>query len=166
LTQELADQIRALAMSGFGLFLLEWLSTLLMLPWTFRLGIPVARRTTRLSGPIAAAGRSFTTDNVVVRAVPDGYWVFRRVFRLFEASTPFPIRGTLRIAGQELTAVGRQPIGGLVFLGAWCVLAGSLIGPLGFALMYGISWLFERARFDEEYDEICRRLRVGPWERA
>jgi hypothetical protein len=68
----------------------------------------------------------------------------------FKIHTPFPIKGSLRWAGDQATVVGRIPLFTTLFLAAWLVgwtaaavmmplAAGGVLAGLGFLLL---GWAF------------------------
>jgi hypothetical protein len=138
------------AVAGWTLFMAEYISTLLMLPWTFRFGLPVWRREL----PVGSLRTLLDTENVTVKGVGPSEWVFRRKFSLFDFQSPFPIRGSIRNGRRGTVVVGRQPVGGGLFLLGWAVFMGAPVGPLAAVGMYAVSWLIERARFDQAWREL------------
>jgi len=148
--EELFQVAQLVAVTGWVLLAAEYISTLLMLPWTFRIGVPVWRR--HLKGPIADLPRE--TENAVVRQVTPSEWVFRHRFSIFGFHSPFPIRGTVQRSSRETAVVGKQPLGGALFLLGWAVFMGLPFGLLPAAGMFALSWLIEHARFERAWQEV------------
>ena len=146
----LYEVAQGVAVAGWVLFASEYISTLLMLPWTFRFGLPVRR----LEVSVGSLPAFFDTENVTVKGVGPSEWVFRRKFSFFDVQTPFPIRGSIKNGSRGAVVVGRHPVGGGLFLLGWAVLMGAPVGPLAAAGMYAVSWLIERARFDQAWREL------------
>ena len=150
MTDGLYQVAQVVAVAGWVLFLAEYTSTLLMLPWTFRFGLPVWRREL----PVGSLRAFLSTENVTVKGVGPSEWVFRRKFSLFDFQSPFPIRGSIQDSPRGIVAVGRQPVGGGLFLLGWAVFMGPPVGPLAAVGMYAVSSLIERARFDQAWREL------------
>lgn len=150
MTSHLYQLAQVVAVVGWVLMAVEYISTLLMLPWTFRFGIPVWRR--ELS--TATSEVPADTENAVVKIVTPSEWVFRHKFSLFGFQSPLPIRGTVRRGAQGITVTGRQPLGGALFLFGWAVFMGLPFGLLLAGGFYLLASLIERARFERAWDEL------------
>jgi hypothetical protein len=150
---ELGDTtLRALAAGGWSLLVIESLSGLLMLEWTFRVGIRVWRQDVPTAASLAQT--DFVTSKVKVKHVAPGRWIFRRKETLFGFHSPFPIRGTIEADDGRVRVVGRHPVGGVLFLLAFGLLALPIGGPLIVVVFYGISWMMEQARFEQDWREV------------
>ena len=160
MTRDVAQIAQVVALAGLLLLVVEYISTLLMLPWTFRFGLPIVRRELHAS----SVGVPADSENAVVKQVSQTEWVFRHKFPFFGFQSPFPIRGSMRRTAQRLTVVGTQPVGGALFLLGWAAFMRFPVGPLLAAAMYLLSWLIEQARFERAWQEVSKG--AGPRHQA
>jgi hypothetical protein len=146
----LYEVAQVVAVAGWGLLATEYISTLLMLPWTFRFGLPIWRREL----PVGSLPALLDTENVAVKGVGPSAWIFRRKFSFFDVHSPFPLRGSIENRPRGTVVVGRHPVGGGLFLLGWAMFMGAPVGPLAAVGIYAVSWLIERARFDQAWREL------------
>ena len=151
------EQLDICFIVGACLYALEWVSALFMLPWTYRVGLPVVRR--KAAAPMGAPSEvSGTLSEVRLRALGLNRWIFRHAVDLFGLHTPFPIRSSATFVGGQLEVVGRVPLGGVVALASLALGIGGWIGALGAAVFLAVSWVIEEPRFDRDYMVVSRAL--------
>jgi hypothetical protein len=137
--------------------LVEWIASLLMMPWAFRLGLPVVR--CRVPAPEGAlASCPAVPPTMKLRAAGPSEWIFRHAASLSNWQAPIGIVSTAVLSGRELRFVGRAPLGLVIAVAALAASIGhwSAWACAGAACV--IAWLIERPRFESEAIHVARAL--------
>jgi hypothetical protein len=157
--------VGAVAAAAWVLAAAEWVATLALASWAYRLGPTVLREIHPLPVPREGAEGRWETENAVARLVPPALCLFRFRVRLFGFTlhTPFLVKGTVRWQDSGAVVEGRIPLFPLVFLAMWligCTVGGAMLATesetfwVGIGLL-AIGWLFP----------ICLALLSIPFEK-
>ncbi len=141
-----------------GLFtLVEWIASLLMMPWAFRVGVPVAHCRVPAPEGVLSSPRSVPLA-MKLRSAGPSEWVFRHAAELAHWQAPIGIVSSVVLSERELRFVGRAPLGPIVAIAALAASIGSWWAWACAAAAYVVAWLLERPRFESEVLHVGRAL--------
>ena len=156
LANALSDQLAAAAFALAVVAALEWLSVQLMLPWSFRLGLPLMFR--RFSAPLGLYNvADGVPSQVRLRPTGDNEWIFRHAGGWFERET-LQLRGTARLRGGERVMVGRASCAVLAFVLLIAISLNSWAARAILLVLLVVAWFFEDTRFDSDCAVVARAL--------
>lgn len=143
-----------LVMVGF----LEWLCVQLLVPWVFRLGIPVMHRRFPAPDGIHYLAEAVPSQ-VCLRHVGGDDWIFRHAGGWIDRGAPLRLRSTVHLEGAELVMTGRASFALLALL---LCLAATVDSPYAWvvvAILMVVGWFMEASQFDGDCAAVARALR-------